>query len=129
MWNQIRGLHHHEETQQEGGPENCIHPLAHIHIGFVKIHTYQNDAYLVFHIKINDDFCDTLFDALFISLDPKHDSIYKLEQRLVTMSVSLHTQAGLYSLIIQVLHQALALEIPMVTEKSRDFINFLYFVC
>ena len=49
------------------------------------------DAYLVFHIKINDVSCDLLFDALFISLDPKHNSMYKLKQRLVLMSVSLHT--------------------------------------
>ena len=63
-----------------------------------------SDAYLVFHIKINDDFCDLLFDTLFISLDPKHDSMYKLEQRLVTMSVSLYTQTGLHCLIIQVLN-------------------------
>ena len=31
----------------------------------------SSDAYLVFHIKINEDSCDLLFDALFISLDPK----------------------------------------------------------
>ena len=35
-----------------------------------------SDGYLVFHIKINDDSYDLLFDALFISLDPKHDSRY-----------------------------------------------------
>ena len=50
-----------------------------------------SDPYLVFHIKINDDSCNLLLDALFISLDPKHDPMYKLEQRQVTMSVSLHT--------------------------------------
>ena len=31
-------------------------------------------AYLMFHIKTNDDSSDLLFNALFISLDPKHDS-------------------------------------------------------
>ena len=36
----------------------------------------SSDSYLVFHIKINDDSCDLLFDALFISLDQKHDSRY-----------------------------------------------------
>ena len=35
-----------------------------------------SDAYLMFHIKINDDSCDLLFHSLFISLDPKHDSRY-----------------------------------------------------
>ena len=30
----------------------------------------SSDAYLVFHIKINDDSCDLLFNTLFISLDP-----------------------------------------------------------
>ena len=55
----------------------------------------SSDSYLVFHIKINDDSCDLLFDVLFISLDPKHDSMYKLQnRRLVTMSLSLHTQTG-----------------------------------
>ena len=55
----------------------------------------SSDAYLVFHIKISDDSCDLLFDALFISSDPKHDSINKLQsKRLVTMSASLHTQTG-----------------------------------
>ena len=39
----------------------------------------SSDAYLVFHIKINDDLCDSLFHALFISLDPKYDSMYKLQ--------------------------------------------------
>ena len=46
----------------------------------------------LFHIKIKDDSCDLLFDNHFISLDPKHDFRYKLEQRLIPMSVSLHTQ-------------------------------------
>ena len=36
----------------------------------------SSDSYLVFHIKINHDSCDLLFDALFISLDQKHDSRY-----------------------------------------------------
>ena len=55
----------------------------------------SSDSYLVFHIKINDDSHDLLFDVLFISLDPKHDSMYKLQsRRLVTMSVSSHTQTG-----------------------------------
>ena len=29
----------------------------------------SSDACLLFHIKINDNSCDLLFDALFISLD------------------------------------------------------------
>ena len=33
-----------------------------------------SDAYLMFHIKINDDSCDLLFHTHFISIDPKHDS-------------------------------------------------------
>ena len=40
-----------------------------------------SDAYLVFHIKINDVSCDLLVNALFISLDPKHDSMYKLQSK------------------------------------------------
>ena len=40
-----------------------------------------SDVYLVFHIKINDDSCDLLFNALFISLDPKHDPMYKLQSK------------------------------------------------
>ena len=52
-----------------------------------------SDAYLVFHSKINEDSCDLLFDALFISLDSKHNSMYKLEQRLVTMSASWMTKS------------------------------------
>ena len=36
----------------------------------------SSDFYLVFHIKINDDSCNLPFDALFISLDPKHNSRY-----------------------------------------------------
>ena len=35
-----------------------------------------SDAYLMFHIKINNDSCDLLFHTHFISLDPKHDSRY-----------------------------------------------------
>ena len=34
----------------------------------------SSDTYLMIHIKINDDSCDLLFDALFIFLNPKHDS-------------------------------------------------------
>ena len=41
----------------------------------------SSDAYLVFHIKINDTSYDLLFDALFISLDPKHDSMYRLQSK------------------------------------------------
>ena len=41
----------------------------------------SSSAYSVFHIKIDDDSCDSLFDALFISLDPKHDSMYKLQSK------------------------------------------------
>ena len=51
-----------------------------LNVGFVKIlhlpefpmllDLLSSDAYLMFHIKINDDSCDLLFDALFISLDP-----------------------------------------------------------
>ena len=33
----------------------------------------------LFYIKINDDSCDLLFHTHFISLDPKHDSMFKLE--------------------------------------------------
>ena len=54
----------------------------------------SSGAYLVFHIKINDDSCDLLFDALFISLDQKHDYVQITEHRLVARSVSLHTQTG-----------------------------------
>ena len=35
-----------------------------------------SDAYLMFHIEINDDSCDLLFHALFSSSDPKYDSRY-----------------------------------------------------
>ena len=62
----------------------------------------SSDAYLVFHIKINDNSCDLLFDTLFISLDPKKWLYVQItEQRLVTMSVSLHTQTGWPNLTIQ----------------------------
>ena len=56
-----------------------------ITVGFTKFCTTgisdvaQSVAYLVFHIKINDDSCDLLFNALFISLDPKHDSLSYLQ--------------------------------------------------
>ena len=34
----------------------------------------SSDTYLMIHIKISDDSSDLLFNALFISLNPKHDS-------------------------------------------------------
>ena len=43
---------------------------------------------------INDESFDLLFHTHFIFLNPKHDSRYNLEQKLVTMSASLRTQTG-----------------------------------
>ena len=59
--------------------------MFYIIVGFVKIpHLKEfpmllnllSDAYLMFHININDDSCDLLFHTHFIPSDPKHDSRY-----------------------------------------------------
>ena len=49
--------------------------------------------------SVNNKSFDCFFNKHFISLDLKHDSRYKLEQRLITMSVSLHAQT-LWSILL-----------------------------
>ena len=53
--------------------------IPHLPESPVLLSLLSSDVYLVFHIKINDDPCDLLFDTLFISLDPKYHYMYKLE--------------------------------------------------
>ena len=61
-------------------PSNCrIYEIPHLQEFPILLDLLSSDAYLVFHVKINDDSCDLLFDALFISQDPKHDSMYKVQ--------------------------------------------------
>ena len=75
----------------------------------------SSDTYLVFHIKINDDSCDLLFNTLFISLDPKYDSMYKLHsKRLVMMSASLCR-------VCKILHLP---EFPMLLDLFHIKINY-----